>query len=233
MSSFGSSRRCSHIKVTGHRCGSPALRDEDLCYFHARLIGRIRARIDNAISPMAQLENGEAVQVSLMAVIDSILKGTIELKRAQLIVRALSIAQRNARYTRFESCASDMVRRVPEETALPTAPSPEVGHPEPSEEPALSLSPEPAIPADASAPTPEKCIPPASGKKPCHAEPASAREESALAKQRLETNPDFTPAQQRELDEINRALEGAQRGNLEDFKTILGVAGLLDSDGHL
>jgi hypothetical protein len=147
MSSFASSRRCSHIKVTGHRCGSPALHGEDLCYFHARLIGRIRARIDAVISPVAQLENEEAVQVSLMTVIDSILKGTIELKRAQLIVRALSIAQRNARHTRFQSCASDMVRRLPEQTALTTAQSPtEACHPEHSDELALSPSKGPAIP---------------------------------------------------------------------------------------
>ena len=69
--------------------------------------------------------------------------------------------------------------------------------------------------------------------EPCHSEPASAGEESALAKQRNEPNSAFTPAQPGELEDINGALEGAQRGNLEDFKTILGVAGLLDSDGHL
>jgi hypothetical protein len=25
---------CRHIRTTGHRCGSPALRNEDFCYFH-------------------------------------------------------------------------------------------------------------------------------------------------------------------------------------------------------
>jgi len=59
--------------------GSPALHGGDLCYFHARLIGRVHARIDTVISPVTLLENEEAVQVSLMTVIDSILKGTIEL----------------------------------------------------------------------------------------------------------------------------------------------------------
>jgi hypothetical protein len=233
MSSFGRSCRCSHIKVTGHRCGSPALHGDDLCYFHARLIGRIRARIDNVISPVAQLENEEAVQVSLMTVIDSILKGTLELKRAQLIVRALSIAQRNARHTHFHSCTSDMVRHVPEQPALATAPSASEVCPERSEEPALSLSKGPTVPAASSVRTAGKAKPRASCEKPCHSSPASAGEESALAPPGTDASAPFTPAQQREHDEINRALAGAERGNLEDFKTILGVAGLLDADGHL
>jgi len=31
-------RNCTHIKVTGQRCGSPALRREFFCYFHTRVI---------------------------------------------------------------------------------------------------------------------------------------------------------------------------------------------------
>ena len=29
---------CTHIKVTGVRCGSPALRGEQFCYFHQRMM---------------------------------------------------------------------------------------------------------------------------------------------------------------------------------------------------
>jgi hypothetical protein len=28
--------QCQHIKLNGVRCGSPALRGKDLCYFHNR-----------------------------------------------------------------------------------------------------------------------------------------------------------------------------------------------------
>jgi hypothetical protein len=87
MSTFGRSRRCAHIKVAGHRCGSPALRGEDFCYFHALILQRISARVHQAVSSIALVESEEAIQVSLITVIDSILKGTIELKRAQLILR--------------------------------------------------------------------------------------------------------------------------------------------------
>jgi hypothetical protein len=30
-------RHCTHIKVTGQQCGSPALRGEFFCYFHTRV----------------------------------------------------------------------------------------------------------------------------------------------------------------------------------------------------
>ena len=33
-------RHCTHIKVTGQQCGSPALRGEFFCYFHTRVIKR-------------------------------------------------------------------------------------------------------------------------------------------------------------------------------------------------
>src|SRR5580704_4442580 len=31
-------KNCTHIKVTGVRCGSPALRGEQFCYFHQRML---------------------------------------------------------------------------------------------------------------------------------------------------------------------------------------------------
>ena len=35
-------RSCTHIKVTGVRCGSPALRGEQFCYFHQRMLCSVR-----------------------------------------------------------------------------------------------------------------------------------------------------------------------------------------------
>ena len=39
-----SDKACTHIKVTGVRCGSPALRGEQFCYFHQRML-RMRIEI--------------------------------------------------------------------------------------------------------------------------------------------------------------------------------------------
>jgi hypothetical protein len=101
-------RTCAHIKVNGVRCGSPALRNENYCYFHYRMLCKSR------ISPVALLENEDAIQVSVMEMVNSLLCGTIDLKRGELILRALNTAVRNSRRVRFETC-SNMVRELPKD----------------------------------------------------------------------------------------------------------------------
>jgi hypothetical protein len=101
-------RTCKHIKVNGVRCGSPALRKETYCYFHYRMLCKSR------ISPIALLENEDAIQVSVMEIINSLLHGTIDLKRGELILRALNTAVRNSRRVRFEG-VSHMVRELPKD----------------------------------------------------------------------------------------------------------------------
>ena len=115
---------CTHIKVTGVQCGSPALRGDQFCYFHKRLIDGVKVP-DSRVHPFAILEDEESIQASLMEIINSLLRGTIELKRAELILRALNTAVRNSRRVKF-NLASDMVREltaddepVPEPAATP------------------------------------------------------------------------------------------------------------------
>jgi hypothetical protein len=91
------------IKVTGVRCGSPALRGEQFCYFHYRMLCTSR------VSHVALLENEEAIQVSLMEIVNSLLRGTIDVKRGELVLRALNTAVRNIRRTRFEKAAGMVV----------------------------------------------------------------------------------------------------------------------------
>jgi len=140
-------RPCTHIKVNGVPCGSPALRDEAFCYFHQRLIRGVRTPPKSRLHPMAFLEDEESIQASLMEVINALVRNTIDFRRAQLILRALHIASKNAPRASFESWQSKMVDEVP-------------GYPAPSE-------PEPAI-AQSSAlgqirsPTPLRIDPPQS-----------------------------------------------------------------------
>ena len=100
-------RTCTHIKVTGVRCGSPALREEEYCYFHYRML------CESRVSHVALLENEEAIQVSLMEVVNSLLRDTIDLKRGELVLRALNTAVRNSRRARFDN-HKNMVRALPE-----------------------------------------------------------------------------------------------------------------------
>jgi hypothetical protein len=110
---------CTHIKVTGHSCGSPALSGERFCYFHQRMIRGVPTPPKSRIHPMALIENEEGIQVALMETINAIARNTIDLQRANLIIRALSIAARNARRVRFDRCESAMVRTIPEYPPAP------------------------------------------------------------------------------------------------------------------
>jgi hypothetical protein len=115
-------KTCTHIKITGHRCGSPALRGERFCYFHQHVHRGVRRRSTSRMHPIALFESEEALQVSLMEVVNALLYDGLDLKRATLILRALHIAVKNARRVRLDIRENEMVTEVPEETpdAAPT-----------------------------------------------------------------------------------------------------------------
>jgi hypothetical protein len=70
-------RLCTHVKITGHRCGSPALRGQPHCYFHHQILSSRQPQADDSqLHSIALIENEEAVQVALMQVIDALLKNT-------------------------------------------------------------------------------------------------------------------------------------------------------------
>ena len=106
-------KSCTHIKVSGVRCGSPALRGEQFCYFHQRMLRTVRypsSRVHHA----ALLEDEESIQASLVETVNALLRGTIDLKRAELILRALNTAVRNIRRVNFGLHADRMVKEVPD-----------------------------------------------------------------------------------------------------------------------
>ena len=112
-------KSCTHIKVTGVRCGSPALRGEQFCYFHQRMLRTVKGPPATRVHHAALLEDEESIQASLIEIVNALLRGTIELKRAELILRALNTAARNIRRVHFGLHTSDMVKEVPEYPAVP------------------------------------------------------------------------------------------------------------------
>ena len=112
-------RDCQHIKVTGVQCGSPAMRGEQFCYFHQRMLRGVSTPPNARLHPIAMIENEEAIQASLMEVINALARNHIDLPRASLIIRALNIAVKNSRRARFGVDNSQMVREVPEYAAPP------------------------------------------------------------------------------------------------------------------
>jgi hypothetical protein len=117
-------RVCTHVKVTGVRCGSPALRGEQFCYFHQRMIRGVPTPPESRLHPIALIENEEAIQASLMEVINALARNTIDVQRAALILKALYIAVINSRRVRFQAYSSSMVKQVPEYAAPPARPVP-------------------------------------------------------------------------------------------------------------
>jgi hypothetical protein len=127
-------RNCTHIKVTGQRCGSPALRREFFCYFHTRVIKGVQQRVDMRLDSMALLEDCESIQLSIMHVVDGLIKGTLDPTRARLIIQALRIAARNAKNVRFDAhhhgvMAQPIVREVPDYARQYLIEHPEFGPP--------------------------------------------------------------------------------------------------------
>jgi hypothetical protein len=117
-------RSCSHIKVNGVRCGSPSLRQEVFCYFHQRMIRGVRTPPKSRLHPIANFENQEAIQASLMELVNAVVRNHIDVPRARLILRALSIAARHANRVHFDCFESDMVKDVPQYPAAPPVEGP-------------------------------------------------------------------------------------------------------------
>jgi hypothetical protein len=117
-------RVCTHIKVNGVPCGSPALRGEVFCYFHQRMIRGVRTPTKSRLHPIALIENEEGIQASLMEVINALVRNTIDLHRAQLILRALHIAVKNSPRVHFDIYKREMIHEVPDYPAAPATQKP-------------------------------------------------------------------------------------------------------------
>ena len=108
-------RSCTHIKASGVRCNSPALRGEQFCYFHQNAHRGVRRPPQSRLHPIAMIEVEESIQYALMEVINALMRNTIDVKRATLIIRALHIAVKNAPRVKFG--IQEPVTKIPEYSA--------------------------------------------------------------------------------------------------------------------
>ena len=89
--------QCHHIMPNNHQCGSPALRDQDYCYYH-RPGRQPRTRTPRTRYPGLDLEtlpsidSPRAIQQTLSAVIQALAANTISLYQAQTMIYALQLA---------------------------------------------------------------------------------------------------------------------------------------------
>ena len=107
-------KTCTHIKISGLRCGSPSLRGERFCYYHQRMHRGVRTPPQSRLHPIACIEDKESIQAALAEVINALLRNTIDMKRATLILRALHIAVKNDARASVRVSEREMVKEVPE-----------------------------------------------------------------------------------------------------------------------
>ncbi len=107
-------KSCTHIKISGVRCGSPSLRGQQFCYYHQRMHRGVRTPPQSRLHPLACIEDKESIQAALAEVINALLRNTIEMKRATLIIRALHIAVKNDARASVRVSEREMVKEVPE-----------------------------------------------------------------------------------------------------------------------
>jgi hypothetical protein len=101
-------RRCHHIKVNGTQCGSPALRDEKYCYYHAQT-RRKPTEINlndpapaHATMTLPTLEDANSIQMGLAEVIRLLATKQIDHRTAALMLYAMQTASANLKNTSFE-----------------------------------------------------------------------------------------------------------------------------------
>jgi len=227
---------CTHIKAAGQRCGSPALRGEFFCYFHTRIIKGVQQRVDMRLDSMALLEDCESIQLSLMHVVDGLVKGTLDTNRAKLIIQALRIAARNAKNVRFDDhlykpTEPPMVREIPD-----YARQYQIEHPS---DPCSADTPAREAEAKAAAEREPLALPEAAqqnvSKEIAAREPAPKRRKNAAHSASCGSIAENDPAPkerknpEQELQALKRvqaAIEGAQRGNWPDLRTVFEFAGI-------
>jgi len=128
--------RCKHVKVNGARCECPALREQAYCYYHYRARQRepsvplnTKAREPAAVEerpltaevPLCPppdlflLEDANAIQCAVEWVLRRILDGSLEHRRAALLLHGLQIASANLKLTNFRPLPSEMIKAAPAE----------------------------------------------------------------------------------------------------------------------
>jgi hypothetical protein len=94
-------RTCTYIRHDGNICKSAAVTDRNLCLYHlehrARLMrmAQYRARGQRFDLQLPPLESMHAVQSALTQLSEALAADMIELKRADRLIRVLSLASRN------------------------------------------------------------------------------------------------------------------------------------------
>ncbi len=117
--------QCHHIKINGVRCGSPALRGHQLCYFHqnwradaksnrqAQIAdGTVRNSLDAAPDALPDslplLEDADAIQCAIFNTLRELRAGRLDHRTAALMLYGLQTASANLRHVSLNPTWEDV-----------------------------------------------------------------------------------------------------------------------------
>ena len=91
--------QCRHIHTDGRRCASPALREQELCFFHQTsrsAIARPKRRRGRQVAfDLPIPEDRSAIQLSIGEVLRRVASNDVDPRRAGLLLYGLQIASNN------------------------------------------------------------------------------------------------------------------------------------------
>src|SRR5438067_442481 len=96
----GATRRaqCCHILPDGHRCGSPALRHEQFCFYHHTSRGSAVDRLRGTLPRLPEahdLTTRPGIQLAIGEVLQRISLGDVDQRQAALLLYGLQVASSN------------------------------------------------------------------------------------------------------------------------------------------
>jgi len=136
---------CRHIFTSGKKCQSPALRDQNFCYFHSNTRRRPtpgNQPYDPYTEPketalaLAPLEDADAIQLALSEVVLALAANRIDPRRARILIYGLQVASQNNRHRAAiaaKEAAIEQTVREAHEHEDGTLIGPEKQSPEPEE----------------------------------------------------------------------------------------------------
>jgi len=80
-------KRCAHMKSNGQSCGSPAVRGQPYCHFHAQARG--------ATAELPVIEDQRSLQLALTKLASQVAAKKIDAEQARILLRILESAGRN------------------------------------------------------------------------------------------------------------------------------------------
>jgi hypothetical protein len=91
------SERCAHVKPNGRRCGSPRMKEGQLCYVHARM-----AEVKSQKLGLPSLEDANGVQLAIMKLMQLLIDDQVDTKKAGMIAYLIQTAANNVGRVKLE-----------------------------------------------------------------------------------------------------------------------------------